>query len=112
MPDRGNRISVLEAKNLKLTAFMFKTIECCSQAYVINSTSVLLHEHQWELEQKKTDSTEAPMVDKNNWVKNNGKHSVAPQACYRYDGDSVGLCGLTSCQGSPYLAWIWHLPEP
>ena len=51
---------------------MFKTMECCSNIYDIkhvNSTSLLHYQHQWELELKKTDDTEAPKVDKNNWVK-------------------------------------------
>ena len=42
--DRGNQISFLTAKNLKLTAFMFKTMEHCSKDYRIqdvNSTSML-----------------------------------------------------------------------
>ena len=43
-PDRGNQISVLVTKNLKLAAFMFKLMECCFKADAIqcvNSTSVL-----------------------------------------------------------------------
>ena len=43
-PDRGNKISILATKNLKLTAFMFKTMEHCFKDYKIrcvNSTSVL-----------------------------------------------------------------------
>ena len=70
--DRGNQISVLVTKNLKLMAFMFKTMEHCSKDYRIqdiNSTSVLHYKHQWELEQKKADNIEAPKVDKNNWAK-------------------------------------------
>ena len=31
----------------------------------VNSTSVLQNQHQWELEQKTTDDTKAPNVDKN-----------------------------------------------
>ena len=49
-PDRGNQISVLTMKNLKLAAFMFKTMEHCSKDYRIhdiNSTSVLWYQHQW-----------------------------------------------------------------
>ena len=66
-PDRGDKSSVLTMKNLKLLAFMFKTMEHCSKDYWIkdiNSTSVLHYQHQWELEQKKTDNIEAPKVDK------------------------------------------------
>ena len=73
MPDRGNLISVLAIKNLKLKAFVFKRMEYCSKTYKIkcvNSTSVLQYQHQWELEQKKIDNVKAPKVDKNNWVKN------------------------------------------
>ena len=47
--DRGNLISVLAAKNMKLAAFMFKTKEHCSKDYDIrhvNWTSVLQHWHQ------------------------------------------------------------------
>ena len=43
-PDRCNQISVLVTKNLKHAAFMFKTMEHCSNDYRIkdvNSTSVL-----------------------------------------------------------------------
>ena len=50
-------------------AFMFKTMEHCSEDYKIryvNSTSVLQYQYQWELEQKKTDKSEVPKVDKNN----------------------------------------------
>ena len=49
MPDRGNKISILAAKNLKLATFMFKTMEHCSKTYGIqhvNSTSVLQYQHQ------------------------------------------------------------------
>ena len=41
MPDRRNQISVLMAKNLKLTAFMFKMIKRFSKAYDIQHVSVL-----------------------------------------------------------------------
>ena len=57
---------------MNLTAFMFKTMECCSKAYDIkhvNSMSVLNCQHQCELEQKKTDDAKVPKVDKNNWAK-------------------------------------------
>ena len=72
MPDGGNKISVLVAKNLKLAAFMFKIMECCSKAYdirCVNNTSVLQYQHEWELQQKKADDTKVPKVDKNNWEK-------------------------------------------
>ena len=69
-PDKGNKISVMAAKNLKLVAFMFKTMEYCSKDYRIqNSTSVLHYQHQLELEQKKSDDIEAPKVDKNKRAK-------------------------------------------
>ena len=67
--DRGNQISVLETKNLKLAIFMFKTMELCSKDYMIqdvNSTSVLHYPHEWELEQQKSANIKAPKVDKNN----------------------------------------------
>ena len=47
-------------------------MENCSKDYKVrgvNSTSVLQYQQQWELEQKKTDETKAPKVDKNNWAK-------------------------------------------
>ena len=72
-PDRGSQISVLAIKNLKLMAFMFKTIEHCSNDYRIqdiNITSVLCYQYQCKLEQKKSDDIEAPKVNKNNWAKN------------------------------------------
>ena len=68
-PDKGNQISVLAAKNLKLLAFMFKTTEHCSKEYRIqdiNSTSVLCYQHQQELKQKRSDDIKVPKVDKNN----------------------------------------------
>ena len=72
MPVRHNQNSVLVAKNLKFTVFMLKMMEHCFKAYNIgcdNNTSVLQYQHQWELEQKKADDTEAPKVDKNNRAK-------------------------------------------
>ena len=72
MLDKGNLIFVLAAKNLKLTMFMFKTMEWCSKPYDnfhVNSNSVLQYQHQWELEQKKTDDLEVTKVDENNWTK-------------------------------------------
>ena len=72
MSDSGNQISILGAKNLKLTAFMFTMMEHFSRDYNIsnvNSTSVLKYQHQWELKQKKLDNIEAPKVDKKNWAK-------------------------------------------
>ena len=72
MPDRENRISIPVAKNLELSAFMFKSMEHCSKAYSIkhvNSSSVLQYQHQCKLEQKKTDDTKMLKVDKNNWAK-------------------------------------------
>ena len=45
-PDRGKHISVLATKNLKLAAFMFKTMEHCSkdkEIRCVNSTSVLCY---------------------------------------------------------------------
>ena len=72
MPNRGHQISVLAGKNLKHAALMFQSMECCSRIYDIkhvNSTSVLQCKHQWELEQKKTNATDAHKVDKNNWAK-------------------------------------------
>ena len=52
MPDRGNEISVLAARYLKLVAFMFKTLEHCSKAYEIKhvkSISVLQYHYQCKL---------------------------------------------------------------
>ena len=52
--------------------FTFKMIECCSKDYKVrhvNITSVLQSQHQWELEQKKTNDSEAPKVDTNKWAK-------------------------------------------
>ena len=68
MPDRGNRNSILAAKNMKLAAFMFQLMEHCSKVYDIkhvDNTSVLQYQHQWELEQKKVDYTEMAKIDKN-----------------------------------------------
>ena len=47
--DRGNQISVLATKNLKLVAFMFKMMKHCSKNYLIrdvNRTFVLRYQHQ------------------------------------------------------------------
>ena len=63
MPDRGNQISILAMKNLKLAAFMFKSMGHCSKDYnitCVNRTSVLKYQHQWVLEQKKTEDLELP----------------------------------------------------
>ena len=63
-PDRENQISVPAVKNLKLVAFMFETMENCSKGYriqYVNSTSVLHYQHQWKLEQKKSDNIELPL---------------------------------------------------
>ena len=68
MLDKGNQISVLVAKSLKLTAFILKMMEHCSRAYnirCINSTYVLKCQHQWEQEQEKSDDLKVPMADKN-----------------------------------------------
>ena len=35
----------------------------------VSHTSVLHYQHQWELEQIKTDDLESPKVVKNNWAK-------------------------------------------
>ena len=72
IPERGNQISFLVAKNLKLAAFMFKSMEHCSKDYNVRhvtSTSVLKYQHQWELGQKKTEDLELSKVDRNNWAK-------------------------------------------
>ena len=66
--DREDQISILALKNLKLTAFVFKTMEHWSKDYDIkhvNITSVLQYQHQWELEQKKSNDADASNVDKN-----------------------------------------------
>ena len=47
-------------------------MEYCLKAYDIrhvNSTSVLQYQHQWDLEQKKTDYLDVLKDDKNNWAK-------------------------------------------
>ena len=54
MPERGNHISVLVAKNLMLSAFIFKLMEHCSKPYDIkhvNRRQVLEYQHQLKLEQ-------------------------------------------------------------
>ena len=69
---QGNQISILTMKNLKLTAFAFKNINHCSKAYdikCISNTSVLQYQHQWELEQKKTENTKVSTVDKDDQAK-------------------------------------------
>ena len=62
----------LVEKNLKLEAFLLKTLEHCSRAYDIrhvNSTYVLTYQHQWELEQKKSDNLKVPKFDKGDQAK-------------------------------------------
>ena len=81
-PDKSNQITVLPIKNPKLTMLMFNTIEHCSRDYETrcdSSTSVLSYQHQWELKGKKTDNTEVPKVNKDDWGGNYGVHSSAPQ---------------------------------
>ena len=72
MLDSGNQIYILKLKNLKLTMFMFKMMECLSKPYHIKNVhrrEVVVNQHHWELEQKKTDDLEVTKVDKSNWVK-------------------------------------------
>ena len=102
MPYRGSKISVLVAKNLKLTMFMFKIVKQCSKFYDIfcaNSNSMLQYQHQWDLEQKKTDNLNMPKVDKSNWAKT----SPSPQSQMMGEGCSTGLCDQTVHQGGTYL---------
>ena len=83
-PESGGQIFILTSKTLNCTAFIFKAMECCSNADdigCVNSTSVLQCQHQWELEQKKTKDTDAPKVDKNHWAKNMENILFIPQAC-------------------------------
>ena len=113
-PDRSNHISVLATKNLKLVAFMFKTMEDCSKDYRIediNSTSVVHFQHQWELEQKKSDNIKAPKVNKNYWVMT-VENIVMYLKLMRGMRGATGLCSLAPYQGGPHPLWIWHLPEP
>ena len=56
MPDKVNQIFVLVIKHVKLTVFVFKTMEHCSKHhdnYHLNSRRVLENLHQSDLEQKK-----------------------------------------------------------
>ena len=56
--DKWDQISILVAKNLKVTAFMFKSMEHWPKTYnnrYADYASVLQHQHQWEWEQKNTD---------------------------------------------------------
>ena len=72
MPDMGNQIPILAAKNSKLAAFIFKLMDHCSKTCNIScvgSVTVLQFQHQWEQEQKGPDDTKAPKLDKNNWGK-------------------------------------------
>ena len=69
MPNRGDKIFVLVAKNLKLQVFMFKSVEHFSKSSDtrhVDSRTVLAHYHQWKLEQKKIDDLKVPKVDRNN----------------------------------------------
>ena len=82
MLDRGDKISVLVGKNLKLTAFTFKTIKHCFKTYdirFVNCSMVLKYQHQWELEQKEPDNIEEPNRQEQ-LGKINGEYSVLPQA--------------------------------
>ena len=72
MPKKGNEISVLVAKNLKLAVLMFKMMEHCtvpSDIHHVTGRKVLEYQHQWELEQKKTDELNMTKVDQSNWAK-------------------------------------------
>ena len=64
MPAKGSQISILAARSIKFPTFMFKTMEHC-----FNSRAVLEYQHQWDLEQKKTDKPEMLRVDKSNWAR-------------------------------------------
>ena len=56
------------AKNLKLTAFIFKIIVAYN-IQCVNSTSALKYQYLQELEQKKIGDIKVPKVGKNNRVK-------------------------------------------
>ena len=68
----GVQISILVAKNLMLSMFMFKMMEYCSKPCNMkhfNSREELVYQHQWKLEQRKTDDLNVPKIDKNNCAK-------------------------------------------
>ena len=96
--DGANQISVLAAKNLKLTAYIFKLMEHCSKVYdirCVNSTFVLQHQHQWELEQKKTDGLKVPKVTKDNLA-----NTVENIVLY--------LKLMRGVRGTPLVYVVWH----
>ena len=63
IPDKGNQISILAVKNLKLVAFMLKWWNAASKH--VDSTSVLQYQHQREMLKKKTNDTNASNIDNN-----------------------------------------------
>ena len=98
------------AKNLKLTVFIFKSMEHCSKPYdvkLVNNGAVLEHQHQWKLEQKKIDSPKVLEVDKNNGAKTM-ENIVLYLKLLREVGGSIGLCGQTPHQCGNYLTWIFY----
>ena len=42
MPERGNQISILAAKNLKLTAFIIQLMKCCSRSMTLSLSTPYL----------------------------------------------------------------------
>ena len=62
----------------------------------VDSICVLQHQHQWELEKKKTVDFKAPKVDKNNWAKNIENIVLHPMLVRGERGT------LLACQGGTY----------
>ena len=65
MLDRWNQLFILLAKYNKPAMFIFKTMEHCTKTHDIkhiNSRAVIVYNHQWKLEQKKTDNLKMPKV--------------------------------------------------
>ena len=109
MPESGNQISIIIAKNLKLAVFMFKMMKCCSKAYYIkyvNSISVLQHQHQWKLEQKKADNTKVPKIDKNDWMRT--METIVLHLKLVKGARGAPLAYVVQC----HITLIWCLSEP
>ena len=96
---------------------MFKMIECWSKPYDIHnviSRKVLKYQHQWDLEQKKTDDLNVPTVDKSNWAETMEAivlhlKLVKPQSNSRLPQHSISQLVLWYMQDWPINALVYHI---
>ena len=113
MPGMEKDVSVMMAKNIKLTAFMFKLMEHCSKAYDIrgvNITSSLEPQQQWNLDQKRNKTLGCSWLT-NNWAKTM-ENIVSNLKLKRGVGGTAPAYAVSQhVKFGTYSAWIFGLPE-